>query len=70
MILVMKKIELELTKEEANYLTSEMDGILREYKQTYNGRRFDNKDMGNAFNKVYKALTGKDHVQWLRVEKI
>jgi hypothetical protein len=65
----MKKIELELTDQEAQYLSIEMNCILRQYQQNYAGRRFDNEDMGNAFNKVFKALTGEDHEQWLRVEK-
>ena len=62
----MKKIIIELTKKEADYLAIEMNCILREYNQTYNGKRFDNKDMASGFNKVYKALTGEDHENIIR----
>jgi len=65
----MKKIELELTEEEINYLTIEMNCLLRSYKTIYNGQKYDNEDMGNAFNKIYKALTGKNHETWLKVNK-
>lgn len=63
----MIKIELELTKEESEYLIIELDCILRSYKRDYNGQRYDNEDMGNAFNKVFKALTGSSHKRWLAI---
>lgn len=63
------KVELELTKKEADYLSIEMNMILRSYGRTYAGKHFDNEDMGNAFNKLFKALSKKDHHQWLKVQK-
>ena len=59
-------LNINLTKKEADYLAIEMNCILRQYKQVYNGECFDNNDMANAFNKVYKALTGKDHENIIR----
>lgn len=59
----MKTITLELTEEEASYLLIEMNILLRSYRQDYNNIRFDNPDMGSAFNKVFKVLSskGEDH---------
>lgn len=56
------KVDLELTEEEASYLTIEMNNILREFgMEPYNGRHFTNPVMAAAFNKLFKALTGQDH---------
>ena len=55
----MKKITLELTDEEASYLASEM---IRQFGPIpYAGKQFTNPDMASAFNKVFKALSGRDH---------
>jgi len=63
----MRKIELELTDDEALYLKSEMDILLRSFKRSYAGQRYDNDTMGDVFNKVYKALSGEDHNHYLKV---
>lgn len=58
----MVTLAIELTKNEASYLASEMEGILRQFGlRPYNGQQFTNPDMASAFNKVYKALVGHDH---------
>jgi hypothetical protein len=62
-------LDTELTKVEKDYLMIEMNCILRSYGQTYNGQRFDNEHMGSGFNKVFKALSGRDHEQYVRVEE-
>ena len=54
-------LNVALTEQEASYLVMELNCILKEYKQEYNGKQFDNKEMASAFNKVYKALTNIDH---------
>lgn len=65
----MFNLNIELSQEEKDYLMIEMNCILRSYCQTYNGQRFDNEHMGSAFNKVFKALSGRDHEQYARVEE-
>jgi hypothetical protein len=65
----MKKIELELTQEEFDYLGIEMNCLLRSYQSSYAGQRYDNVDMGNVFNKVFKAISGRDHERWIEVNK-
>jgi hypothetical protein len=57
----MTMLNIELTEQEVDYIIIELNEILKQYKQEYNGKRFDNKDMASAFNKVYKALTNIDH---------
>jgi len=63
----MKKIELDLTEEEIGYLIIEMNCLLRSYRKFYKGQRYDNSNMGSAFNKVFKVLTGEDHERYLEV---
>jgi hypothetical protein len=53
---IKNSIHLNLTDEEKTYLTIEMNQILRDYNNNYS-----NNDMASAFNKVFKALTGKDY---------
>lgn len=58
----MVTLSIELTKDEASYLSSEMNSVLREFGfRPYNGRQFSNPVMASAFNKVFKALVGRDH---------
>jgi len=53
---------LTLTKEERECLVMEVNCILRQFDTTsYNGRQFTNPHVANAFNTVFKSLTGKDH---------
>lgn len=58
----MVTLSIQLTEDEASYLSSEMNSILREFgSRPYNGRQFTNPVMASAFNKVFKALAGRDH---------
>lgn len=58
----MVTLSIQLTEDEASYLSSEMNSILREFgSHPYNGRQFTNPVMASAFNKVFKALVGRDH---------
>lgn len=58
----MVTLSIELTADEASYLSSEMNCILREFGvRPYNGKQFTNPVMASAFNKVFKALVGRDH---------
>jgi hypothetical protein len=52
----MKKIILELTDEEAKYVSIQMNIILRDF-----GNNFTNKDMASGLNKVFKSLSGRNH---------
>ena len=55
-------LSVELTQGEADYLTSELNMILREFDTVpYNGKMFTNPEMASAFNKVFKAIVGRDH---------
>jgi hypothetical protein len=57
----MTEITLQLTDEEASYLSIEMNMLLCNY-----GTKFVNPHMGSAFNKVFKALAGEDHQNYLK----
>ena len=50
------------TKKEAKHLVNVLDHMLREFSlEGYHGRKFTNPVCANAFDKIYKALTGVTH---------
>lgn len=55
------KITLELTEQEKSYLTIETNIKLRNYKVEW-----ENDDMLEGYNKLYKALTGENHNNYIR----
>lgn len=64
-----KIITVELTPEERSYLIMEMNMLLRNFRVSSYGGCYTNPDMGSAFNKIFKALTGENHINASR-EKI
>lgn len=56
------KMPLVFTKKEVKHLVKILHQLLNEFSlRGYNGRKFTNPDMANAFNKLYYALTGRNH---------
>ncbi len=56
---------LNLNPQEKEYLISDIELTLRQFGHLpYNGKQFTNPIMAKSFNKIFKALTGKDHTNY------
>jgi len=57
-----KRLTVDLTKEDASNLISELNSLLRSFGvNSYNGMKVTNPNWAISLNKVYRALTGEDH---------
>jgi hypothetical protein len=63
----MKQVNAELTDEEALCVISDLNGLLRACGAPYGGYPALSLTGASGFNKLFKALVGRDHEAYVRV---